>query len=121
MQQRLRAIRPFIGAKDFAVSRHFYLTLGFQESVLAPNLSYFDSQGLGFYLQDAAVPDWLDNTMVFWEVEDVAQVWRELAALDLPGRYAGVRLLPIRAYAWGRECFLHDPSGILWHFGEFWS
>lgn len=20
---------------------------------------------------------------------------------------------------WGRECFVHDPSGILWHFGEF--
>jgi len=22
---------------------------------------------------------------------------------------------------WGKECFLHDPSGILWHFGEFFK
>ncbi|PZO24508.1 MAG: glyoxalase, partial [Flavobacteriaceae bacterium] len=28
---------------------------------------------------------------------------------------------PIRNHDWGRECFLHDPSGILWHFGEFFK
>jgi len=28
-------------------------------------------------------------------------------------------LTPVRNDYWGRECFMHDPSGILWHFGEF--
>ncbi|MDQ3111085.1 MAG: glyoxalase, partial [Bacteroidota bacterium] len=28
------------------------------------------------------------------------------------------KLVPIRNNDWGRECFVHDPSGILWHFGE---
>jgi len=42
-----------------------------------------------------------------------------LQALDLPAKYKNVRLTPIRNYDWGRECFLHDPSGILWHFGQF--
>jgi len=22
---------------------------------------------------------------------------------------------------WGKECFVHDPSGILWHIGEFFK
>ncbi|MEI7587724.1 VOC family protein [Runella sp.] len=119
MEHKAKSIRPFIGAKDYEVSRNFYRDLGFQESILEPNMSYFKSEGFGFYLQNAYVKDWIDNTMIFMEVDDVARFWDELAALDLPAKYAGVRLVPIRNYDWGRECFLHDPSGILWHFGTF--
>ncbi len=82
-------------------------------------MSYFETDGLGFYLQDAYVQDWIDNTMIFLEVEDVGRYWNELLALDLATKYKGVKLTPIRKYDWGRECFMHDPSGILWHFGEF--
>ncbi len=57
--------------------------------------------------------------MIFLEVEDVGLYWNELLALDLTTKYEGVKLTPIRQYDWGRECFMHDPSGILWHFGEF--
>jgi hypothetical protein len=119
MEQTPISIRPFIGAENFELSRSFYKDLGFQESILSHNMSYFKKQGLGFYLQDAYVKDWIDNTMVFLEVEDVDKYWNELSALDLTNKYKGVRLTPIRKYDWGRECFLHDPSGILWHFGEF--
>ena len=119
MQHNATSIRPFIGAKDFDLSRNFYRDLGFQEVVLSHNMSYFKTQGLGFYLQDAYVQDWIDNSMVFLEVEDVSQYWIELSALDLTAKYKNVKLTPIRKYDWGRECFLHDPSGILWHFGEF--
>lgn len=120
MEHKIKSIRPFIGAKNVELSRQFYRDLGFQESVLGPNLSYFHTGGFGFYLQDAYVKDWVDNTMVFLEVENVQRHWEALLALDLPGQYPGVRLEPIREYGWGRECFLHDPSGILWHFGEFY-
>lgn len=119
MQHKAKSIRPFIGAKNFDLSRRFYRDLGFQESILSPGLSYFKTEGIGFYLQDADVRDWIDNTMVFLEVEDVRRFWNELTALDLATKYPGVRLVPVREEAWGRECFLHDPSGILWHFGEF--
>ncbi|MET0394880.1 MAG: VOC family protein [Chitinophagaceae bacterium] len=121
MKHKAISMRPFIGARDFNVSRSFYRDLGFEEKVLAPNLSYFTAQGLGFYLQDAYVKDWIDNLMLFLEVEDVDQYWNELVALDLPGKYEQVRLTPIRTDYWGRECFLHDPSGILWHFGQFFK
>ena len=121
MEHKAKSIRPFIGAKDFELSRSFYRDLGFQESILTYNMSYFKTEGFGFYLQDAYVKDWIDNTMIFLEVEDVSRYWNELLALNLTIKYEGVRLIPIREMDWGRECFLNDPSGILWHFGEFFN
>ena len=119
MTEKVRSIRPFIGAKDFERSKRFYAALGFQESELSHNMSVFEMGGLGFYLQDAYVKAWVDNTMVFLEVEDVDRFWHKLMALELPTQYEGVRLSAIREYDWGREFFLHDPSGILWHIGQF--
>jgi hypothetical protein len=119
MEHNAISIRPFIGAKDFDLSRNFYRDWGFEEVIIAPNMSYFKTEGFGFYLQKAYVRDWVDNTMVFLEVADVAQYWKALCALKLPDQYKNVRLVPIKTYDWGQECFVHDPSGILWHIGEF--
>ena len=119
MQHHAKSIRAFIGAKNFEVSRRFYRDLGFVENVISPDMSYFATDGLGFYLQAAYVKDWVDNTMLFLEVDNVERHYDELKRLDLPSRYENVRLIPIRTEVWGKECFLHDPSGILWHFGEF--
>jgi hypothetical protein len=40
--------------------------------------------------------------------------------LELDNKYKNVRLTAIKEYDWRRECFLHDPSGVLWHFGELY-
>ena len=45
--------------------------------------------------------------------------WENLVAKDLENKYEGVKLIPIRNFEWGRECFIHDPSGVLLHFCEF--
>lgn len=119
MNHRAKSIRPFIGAKDFDVSRRFYNDLGFEEAILSPELSVFETEAIGFYLQKAYVKDWIDNSMLFLEVDDVDRYWNELVALNLPAAYPTVRLVPVRVMPWGKECFLHDPSGILWHVGEF--
>jgi hypothetical protein len=119
MNHKAKSIRPFIGAKNFESSRSFYRDLGFEERILSPDMSLFRTGELGFYLQDAFVKDWVDNSMIFLEVEDVDRHRDELLELDLPGKYEGVRLTPVRKNEWGNEYFLHDPSGILWHFGEF--
>lgn len=118
-KEKTLSIRPFIGAKDFETSRAFYRELGFEEKELFPDMSLFQIGDLAFYLQDAYVKDWVDNSMVFLEVADLDEYWRQLVALDLPSKFDGVRLSAIKDDDWGRECFLHDPSGILWHFGEF--
>jgi len=119
MEHKAKSIRPFIGAKDYRLSRQFYQDMGFKEHILSHQMSYFETDGLGFYLQDAYVKDWIDNSMVFMEVDDVLRFWKELQALNLNAKYDTVKLVPVRELEWGRECFLHDPSGVLWHFGEF--
>lgn len=119
MNHHAKSIRPFIGARDFEISRKFYRDLGFEEVTLGESMSVFKTGDMAFYLQNAYVKDWVDNTMIFMEVDDVDQFYKELSALDLPGKYENVRLTPIRHESWGSECFLHDPSGILWHFGVF--
>ena len=82
-------------------------------------MSVFKTGTLAFYLQDAYVKEWVDNTMIFLEVENAENFWKELVALNLPDKYDSVKLTPIRYLDWGSECFLHDPSGILWHIGQF--
>ena len=119
MEHKAKSIRPFIGSGNFEISRSFYRDLGFHESVLSHNMSYFDTEGFGFYLQDYYAKEWIDNTMVFMEVDDVVRFWNELQALNLTSKYETVKLVAIQENDWGRECFVHDPSGVLWHFGEF--
>lgn len=114
-----KSLRPFIGSKNFEISRNFYKDLGFEEIVLFHNMSLFIKEEFGFYLQDAYVKDWIENTMLFLEVESVEECYQELFKLNLSGKYENVRLMPIKHEDWGSECFLIDPSGILWHFGEF--
>jgi len=75
----------------------------------------------GFYLQDAYVKDWVDNSMIFFEVDNLELTLERIQDLNLPDRYENVRLSDIVYNEWGSEFFLHDPSGILWHFGVFHS
>lgn len=119
MEYNVHSIRPFIGARDFEESRDFYRELGFTETSLGPKMSLFQNKKVGFYLQDAYVQDWVDNTMIFLEIEDLDNVYRDVLALNLKARYPSVALIPIREENWGREFFIHDPSGNLWHYGAF--
>lgn len=116
----IKSIRPFIGSKNFSESRKFYNQMGFTEAVLFHNLSYFSiEEGFGFYLQDAYVEDWVNNTMLFLEVNNLSDYLQQLQALNLPHHFPEVRLSQIQAENWGQQFFLHDPSGILWHVGVF--
>jgi len=121
MEHSAASIRPFIGAKNFELSCAFYRDWGFIESELSTDLSVFKLDKLAFYLQKAYVKDWIDNTMIFLEVDNIEKYYNDLMALNLAGKYEGVRLSAIKTDYWGSECFLHDPSGILWHIGEFKS
>ncbi|MBZ4033475.1 glyoxalase [Flavobacterium sp. 17A] len=119
MEKSIKSIRPFIGSQNFEISRSFYRDLGFEETVLDSKMSVFKTDEIAFYLQDAYVKDWIDNTMIFVEVDDVESYYSKLSALNLPEKYEGSKLSSIQYLDWGSECFLHDPSGILWHFGKF--
>ena len=119
MNLGIKSIRPFIGSKDFSISAAFYKELGFEETVLFHDMSVFDKESISFYLQNAYVKDWIENTMLFIEVSNVDECYEWLLSLNLSQKYASVKLIPVRREEWGAECFLTDPAGILLHFGQF--
>jgi catechol 2,3-dioxygenase-like lactoylglutathione lyase family enzyme len=114
MNHPAKSIRPFIGAKNYTESIRFYTTLGFTVHSLGPQMSVVHvNEQLSFYLQNAFVKEWVDNTMLFLEVEDIKHHWEAMKVLGLPDKFPGVRLSTIQIKEWGIEFFLHDPSGIL--------
>lgn len=119
MSNTMLSIRPFIGAKDYTISMSFYSDLGFEKIILSDNLCLFKMGDLGFYLQKAYVEDWINNSMVFVEVPDAVKFYHHITQLQLTEKYKSVRIIGIKTFDWGKECYVHDPSGILWHFGEF--
>ncbi len=119
MTNSMLSIRPFIGAKDYRISMEFYSDLGFEKIELSEHLCLFKMGNLGFYLQKAYVEDWINNSMVFVEVADVNEFYNRITNLQLTEKYKSVKIVGIREFDWGKECYVHDPSGILWHFGAF--
>lgn len=117
---KAKSIRTFIGAKNFEESKAFYKLIGFEEVLIDNQMTYFRvNDDLGFYLQNGYVKDWVNNSMLFLEVEDLETVHQTLLDKKLSEKYKGARVSEIRNENWGREFFMYDPSGILWHFGTF--
>jgi hypothetical protein len=120
MNYQPKTVRTFIGAKNYSKSRAFYNALGFEELELDPKMCLFKiNENLGFYLQDYYVKKWVNNSMVFLEVDDIEKCQKDLIERDLHHKYKYVRFTEIKDFEWGRELFMHDPSGVLWHFCEF--
>lgn len=112
-------LRPFVPAKDFAISRAFYQDLGAREVWADEDMVLLKLGDSEFYLQNAYVKDWAENTMLFLNVEDLDLCWQELQALDLVNRYPNIRWKQPTDYPWGlREIHLIDPAGVLWHFAK---
>ncbi|GAA0720579.1 VOC family protein [Aquimarina litoralis] len=119
MSLDVKSIRTFIGAKDYKVSREFYLDWGFKEIKIPQNMSYFFMDDFGFYLQDYYVKSWLNNSMIFLEVKQLESSLNHIKKLDLQNKYKDVKITEITYNDWGNVFFLHDPSGVLWQIGEF--
>lgn len=120
MNNKAKSIRSFIGAKNYQESIRFYQILGFKVDAVSHNMSVVKvNDDIAFYLQDAYVKEWIENTMIFLEVEELEPYWEAMKVLGLPDKFPGVKLSKIRQDTWGNEFFLHDPAGNLWHFGVF--
>ncbi len=112
------AARPFLPAKDFAVSKAFYETLGF-EKLLDGEVAIFAIGRGAFILQNYYQEDWAGNFMMQLMVDDLDAWWAHIESLDLPGKF-GVRApTPPALQPWGlRIVYVVDPSGVLWHVAE---
>ncbi|MGZ3306544.1 MAG: VOC family protein [Asticcacaulis sp.] len=108
--------RPFLPAKDFALSKAFYEALGFKK-LLDSEVAIFACGGAGgFVLQNAYVEDWAGNFMMQLMVEDLDGWWTHISGLDLAGRFGVTAPKPPKMQPWGlRVAYVYDPSGVLWH------
>lgn len=56
-------IRPFIPARDFALSRAFYQAIGFRIDYQDDRLAILEFEGAGFLLQNYHVQAFAENCM----------------------------------------------------------
>jgi len=75
--------RPFLPAKDFAVSKDFYETLGF-EKLLDEDVAIFKAGSSTFILQNYYKKEWAENFMMQLMVDDLDAWWAHIDGLDLP-------------------------------------
>jgi catechol 2,3-dioxygenase-like lactoylglutathione lyase family enzyme len=111
-------IKAFVPAKDFELSKQFYIDLGFDMGWSSDGLAYFHAGTASFLLQRFYVKEHADNFMMHMLVEDVESWWRHVESKDLNAKY-GVRVLPPADRPWGiRDFAVDDPTGVLWRIGQ---
>ena len=114
----VKAVRPMVPAKDFEISRRFYVDLGFQPHMLTDRLVEMHLGPYSFILQDYYVQQWADNFVMHMLVSDLGVWWDHICALDLPSRYGVKSPGAPKVESWGLVAGMIDPSGVLWRIAE---
>ena len=117
LSRTVSAMRPMVPAKDFGLSKRFYIELGFQPRPLTERLAEMQLGAFSFILQDYYVREWANNFVVHVTVSDVGLWWDHIGSLDLAARY-GVKLQPPEPQGWAVVVGVTDPCGVLWRFAE---
>ncbi len=117
--EEIVALRPFVPAKDFAVSKRFYQALGFSITLEDPPIAILKSESFSFLLQDFYVKELAENFMLQLMVRNVDAWWQRVEAAKLPETF-GVKPPKTPAMQpWGMKVgFLFDPSSVMWHIAE---
>ena len=111
--------RPFLLAKDFDLSKRFYLALGFTIALDSDEVVIFRIGTSSFILQKYFQKDWAENFMMQLMVDDLDAWWTRLLSLDLPANFGVPKPKPPAMQPWGlRIAYIVDPSGVLWHIAQ---
>ena len=111
------AMRPMVPAKDFEISKRFYIELGFDPKTLTDRLVEMQIGAFSFILQAYYVQQWADNLVMHMRVSDVNLWWDHVVGLDLSSRY-GVKTRAPQTEDWGLVAGVTDLSGVLWRIAE---
>lgn len=110
-------LRPFIPARDFALSKRFYAALGWDTRDVADGMALVT---LGpeqhFYIQDYYLKDVAENAMLHVTVDDAHAWYRHVSSALDADAFPGARVQPPTPQSYGAlVVFVHDPSGVLLH------
>jgi hypothetical protein len=117
LSRTVSAMRPMAPAKDFEISKRFYIELGFQPRSLTDRLVEMQLGAFSFILQDYYVREWADSCVMHVTVSDVDLWWDHIASLDLAARY-GAKIQAPQPQGWAVVAGVTDPCGVLWRFAE---
>jgi catechol 2,3-dioxygenase-like lactoylglutathione lyase family enzyme len=111
-------IKAFIPARDFALSKRFYLALGFTLASDADGVAYFHHGDCSFLLQNFHVPEFADNLMMHLLVENVDDWYAHVQAQRIAEQFKVRVEAPVNQPWAMRDFVLFDPSGVLWRIAQ---
>jgi hypothetical protein len=112
----VKALRPFVPAKNFETSKQFYADFGFRVEPLGDSIAAMHLGMHSFLLQDYYVEEWAGNFVMHMFVDDLDAWWEHLTALDIASRYGVKSPRAPKLESWGLNvAYMFDPAGVLWH------
>lgn len=112
-------VKAFVPAEDFALSKQFYLDLGFTLAWSDDGIAELRVGDFGFLLQRFYVKEHAGNFMMSLGVESCDPWWTHIEHIGLAQKYPGIMARPPAIQPWGvRVLYLSDPTGVLWHIAE---
>ena len=113
MQLSITSLKPYVPAKDFELSKHFYAALGFAMTEGWGGTADFELNGCAFRLQNYYVKDWANNFMFVIGVKDI-EAWHQRAVgLLNSSAFPGMRVQPPEPVDDSMVLHVVDPTGVL--------
>jgi uncharacterized glyoxalase superfamily protein PhnB len=111
-------LKAFVPAKNFELSKRFYLDIGFVQASDTDGIAYFHCGNVSFLLQNFYVKELAENFMMHLLVENVDSWWVRIQDAKIAEKY-GVKVSAVEQRPWRmRDFVLTDPSGVLWRIAE---
>lgn len=111
-------IKAFVPARDFEVSKRFYLDLGFTMASEGGGVAYFHVGQASFLLQDLCGQAPAGRFDMHLLVQDVEAWWTHVAQSGVAQTY-GVQVTALETQPWRmRDFCLDDPSGVVWRIAQ---
>jgi Glyoxalase/Bleomycin resistance protein/Dioxygenase superfamily len=112
-------LKVFLPAKDHALSRQFYLDLGFKLNWGDDQTVEFEIGAFRFLLQNFYMPAFAEGLMMHLLVDNADDWWQQIEVRGLKEKYPSISVAPPTLQPWGlRVLYLTDPSGVLWHIAD---
>lgn len=109
-------LRPFVPAKDFALSKRFYCDVGFTIEGDSGDVAEMSLGKSVFLLQNHYDKTWAEYTALHLYVKDLQLWWDHISSLDLVNKYGVQPPIAPAMQKWNMEVsYLYDPSNVIWH------
>lgn len=116
---QILALRPFVPAKDFHLSKRYYQALGFWLTHEDESIAILKLDSFSFILQKFYVEEFAENCMVQLLVRNVDSWWQRVKPETLVDQFPVKTPRAPEIQSWGMKVgFIFDPSGVLWHVAE---